>query len=63
MKLTQLKFSVFDKDYDPKKYNTIIQKKKKKKKEEDEKINKFNEKNNLVQFQKDQRRIEISHRE
>ena len=26
MKLTQLKFSVFDKDYDPKKYNTIIQK-------------------------------------
>ena len=27
------------------------------------KVNKFNEKNNLVQFQKDQRRIEISHRE
>ena len=63
MKLTQLKFSVFDKDYDPKKYNTIIQKEKDTKKEEDEKINKFNEKNNLAQFQKDQRRIEITHRE
>ena len=63
LKLTQLKFSVFDKDYDPKKYNTIIKQEKDIKKEEDEKINKFNEKNSLAQFQKDQRRIEISHRE
>ena len=59
LKLTQLKFSVFDKDYDPKKYKPIIKKEKDKKKEEEEKINKFKEKDYLIQFQKEQRRIEI----
>lgn len=59
LKLTQLKFSVFDKDYDPKKYKPVIKKEKDKKKEEEEKINKFKEKDYLVQFQKEQRRIEI----
>ena len=41
MKLIELKFSVFDKDYDPKKYKPIIKKEKDLKKEEDEKINKY----------------------
>lgn len=59
LKLTQLKFSVFDKDYDPKKYKPVIKKEKDKKKEEEEKINKFKEKDYLIQFQKEQRRIEI----
>ena len=59
LKLTQLKFSVFDKDYDPKKYKPTIKKEKDKKKEEEEKINKFKEKDYLIQFQKEQRRIEI----
>ena len=59
LKLTQLKFSVFDKDYDPKKYKPIIKKEKDIKKEEEEKINKFKEKDYLIQFQKEQRRIEI----
>jgi hypothetical protein len=57
--LTQLKFSVFDKDYDPSKYKPVIRKEKDKKKEEEEKINKFKEKDYLIQFQKEQRRIEI----
>ena len=59
LKLTQLKFSVFDKDYDPKKYKPVIKKEKDKKKEEEEKINKFKERDYLIQFQKEQRRIEI----
>ena len=63
IKLTQLKFSVFDKDYDPKRHDSLIKKEKDSIKEEDEKINRYNQKNSIVQFQKDQRRIEISNRE
>ena len=62
-KLMQLKFSVFDKDYDPKKYKPTIKKEKDKKKEEEEKINKFKEKDYLVQFQKQQRQIEMIRRD
>jgi hypothetical protein len=64
LKLTQLKFSVFDKDYDPKKYKAIIKKvEKDKNKEEEEKINKFKEKDYLSQFQKQQRQIELTRRD
>ena len=63
MKLIELKFSVFDKDYDPKKYKPIIKKEKDLKKEEDEKINKYHQKNNLAQFLKEQRKIEMTKRE
>ena len=62
-KLMQLKFSVFDKDYDPKKYKPVIKKEKDKKKEEEEKINKFKEKDYIVQFQKQQRQIEMIRRD
>ncbi len=61
MKLTQLKFSVFDKDYDPKKYEQIEQEDQLKK--EREKLTKFYEKSNLAQLQKEQRRMENAHRE
>ena len=61
IKLTQLKFSAFDKDYDSKNNQTNIQKEKEEK--EEEKIMELNEKNNMAQFQKEQRRIEIAHRE
>ena len=63
MQLMQLKFSVFDKDYDPKKYKPVVKKEKDKKKEEEEKINKFKEKDYLVQFQKQQRQIEMIRRD
>ena len=63
LKLTQLKFSVFDKDYDTKKYKPVIKKEKDKKKEEEEKINKFKEKDYLIQFQKQQRQVEIIRRD
>ena len=62
-KLMQLKFSVFDKDYDPKKYKPVVKKEKDKKKEEEEKINKFKEKDYIVQFQKQQRQIEMIRRD
>ena len=62
MKLTLLKFSVFDKDYDPKKNKPILKREASLKKEEDEKIDKYQEKNNIANFQKEQRKIEISHR-
>ena len=61
MKLTQLKFSVFDKDYDPKKYDQMEQEDQLKK--EREKLTKFHEKSNLAQLQKEQRRMENAHRE
>ena len=61
--LTQLKFSVFDKDYDPSKYKPVIRKEKDKKKEEEEKINKFKEKDYIIQFQKQQRQIEMIRRD
>ena len=54
LKLTKLKFSVFDKDYDPKKFKPAIKKEKDKKKEEEENINKFKEKDYMVQLQKQQ---------
>ena len=63
LKLTKLKFSVFDKDYDPKKYKPVIKKEKDKKKEEEEKINKFKEKDYIIQFQKQQRQVEIIRRD
>ena len=63
IKLTQLKFSVFDKDYDPKKFKPIKKAEKDKKKEEEEKINKFKEKDYLVQYQKQQRQIELIRRD
>ena len=63
LKLTKLKFSVFDKDYDPKKFKPTIKKEKDKKKEEEEKINKFKEKDYMVQFQKQQRQIELMRRD
>ena len=63
MQLMELKFSVFDKDYDPKKYKPVVKKEKDKKKEEEEKINKFKEKDYLVQFQKQQRQIEMIRRD
>jgi len=62
MKLTLLKFSVFDKDYDPKKNKPILKREASLKKEEDEKIEKYQEKNNIANFQKEQRKIEMSHR-
>ena len=62
-KLTQLKFSVFDKDYDPKKYKPVVKKEKDKKKEEEEKINKFKEKDYIIQFQKQQRQVEMIRRD
>ena len=58
IKLRQLKFSVFDKDYDPKKNKPHVKKEKDKKKEEEEKINQFKERDHLIQFQKQQRQIE-----
>ena len=61
MKLTQIKFSVFDKDYDPKKF--IPETKREKLKLEEEKINQLNKKNNVTQFQKDQRKMEMTNRE
>ena len=61
--LKQLKFSVFDKDYDPSKYKPIVRKEKDKKKEEEEKINKFKEKDYIIQFQKQQRQIEVIRRD
>ena len=45
MKLTLLKFSVFDKDYDPKKNKTALKMETSLKKEEDEQIEKFQQKN------------------
>jgi len=63
LKLTQLKFSVFDKDYDPKKFKPVKKIEKDKKKEEEEKINKFKEKDYLVQFQKQQRQVELVRRD
>lgn len=63
LKLTQLKFSVFDKDYDPKKFKPAKKIEKDKKKEEEEKINKFKEKDYLVQFQKQQRQVEMVRRD
>ena len=61
--LTKLKFSVFDKDYDPSKYKPVVRKEKDKKKEEEEKINKFKEKDYIIQFQKQQRQIEMVRRD
>jgi hypothetical protein len=64
IRITQLKFSVFDKDFDQKKFNLLIQEEKEQKiKEENEKMNRFKEKNNLANFQKEQRRIEMNQRE
>ena len=63
IKLTKLKFSVFDKDYDPKIDKYKIKNEKDFKNEEEEKINSFRVKHNLLELQKEQRKIEISHRE
>ena len=64
IKLTQLKFSVFDKDFDQKKFNKLIQEEKElTKKEESEKMDRFKQKSTLANFQKEQRRLEMKQRE
>ena len=64
IKLTQLKFSVFDKDFDQKKFNKLVQEENELKiKEENEKMDRFKQKSTLVNFQKEQRRIEMKQRE
>ena len=64
LKLLKLKFSVFDKDYDPKKFHIVKKKTEKdKKKEEEEKINQFKEKDFYIQYQREQRQIELIRRD
>ena len=64
LRLTQLKFSVFDKDFDQKKFNKLIQDEKELKiKEENEKMDRFRQKSSLANYQKEQRRIEMKQRE
>ena len=63
IKLTKLKFSVFDKDYDPKKNKLKIKNEKDINNGEEKKINNFRDKHTLLEMQKEQRKIEIKHRE
>ena len=63
IKLTKLKFSVFDKDYSPIKTKSPIKKEKDKKKLEEEKINRFKEKEYLIEFQREHRKVELLRRD
>jgi hypothetical protein len=63
LKLLKLKFSVFDKNYDPKKFQPTKKIEKDKKKEEEEKINQFKERDYLIQYRKEQRQIELVRRD
>ena len=63
IKLTKLKFSVFDKDYCPIKTKSTNKKEKDQKKLEEEKINRFKEKEYLIEFQREHRKVELLRRD